>query len=67
VNFFGAVATLETLRPLLAQSRAPPAVAVSSFAALTEVDPGLLSAFPARTRSGRSKSLSASSTATGDT
>jgi NAD(P)-dependent dehydrogenase (short-subunit alcohol dehydrogenase family) len=40
VNFFGAVATLETLRPLRAQSRAPPAVAVSSFAALTEVDPG---------------------------
>ena len=47
-EFLGAIASLETLRPLLAQSQAPRAVAVSSFAALTEVDPDLLSAFRAR-------------------
>jgi NAD(P)-dependent dehydrogenase (short-subunit alcohol dehydrogenase family) len=34
LNFFGAVATLEGLRPLLGESAAPRAVAVSSLAAL---------------------------------
>jgi NAD(P)-dependent dehydrogenase (short-subunit alcohol dehydrogenase family) len=34
LNFFGAVATLEGLRPLLARSAAPRAVAVSSIASL---------------------------------
>lgn len=34
LNFFGAVSTLEGLRPLLAESAAPRAVAVSSVAAL---------------------------------
>ena len=34
LNFFGAVATLEGLRPLLANSPAPRAVAVSSIASL---------------------------------
>lgn len=34
LNFFGAVATLEGLRPLLAESAAPRAVAVSSIASL---------------------------------
>jgi NAD(P)-dependent dehydrogenase (short-subunit alcohol dehydrogenase family) len=34
LNFFGAVATLEGLRPLLAKSAAPRAVAVSSIASL---------------------------------
>lgn len=42
VNYFGAVATLEGLRPLLAQSAAPRAVVVASLAALEEVDDGLL-------------------------
>ncbi|MFD4405341.1 SDR family oxidoreductase [Nocardia sp. NPDC058499] len=37
-NFFGAVATLEGLRPLLAQSPAPRAVAVSSTSALSPMD-----------------------------
>jgi NAD(P)-dependent dehydrogenase (short-subunit alcohol dehydrogenase family) len=36
LNFFGAVATLEGLRPLLAGSAAPRAVAVSSVASLRE-------------------------------
>src|SRR5262245_14786634 len=40
LNFFGAVATLEGLRPLLASSPAPRAVAVSSIASLR---PGLSS------------------------
>ena len=34
LNFFGAVATLESLRPLLKQSEAPRAVAVSSIASM---------------------------------
>jgi NAD(P)-dependent dehydrogenase (short-subunit alcohol dehydrogenase family) len=38
VNFFGAVATLRGLRPLLAKSPAPRAVAVSSLSALGPVD-----------------------------
>lgn len=44
VNLFGAVATLEGLRPLLASSPAPRAVAVSSMAALHDVDDRLVDA-----------------------
>jgi NAD(P)-dependent dehydrogenase (short-subunit alcohol dehydrogenase family) len=44
VNFFGTVATLEGLRPLLAGSSAPRAVAVSSMAALFPPDDALLQA-----------------------
>ncbi|MGB6553994.1 MAG: SDR family oxidoreductase [Candidatus Binataceae bacterium] len=44
LNFFGAVATLEGLRPLLKASRAPRAVAVSSIASFSPVDPGLVQA-----------------------
>lgn len=44
VNFFGTVATLEGLRPLLAHSAAPRAVAVSSMAALFPPDEALLDA-----------------------
>src|SRR5579871_1379940 len=42
LNFFGAVATLEGLRPLLAGSRAPRAVAVSSIASFGPTDKGLV-------------------------
>ena len=42
VNHFGAVATLEGLRPLLAKSEAPRAAVVASLAALEEVDDELL-------------------------
>ena len=42
VNFFGAVRTLELLRPLLAKSEAPRAAVVSSLAALNPVDEKLL-------------------------
>lgn len=41
VNYFGATATLEGLRPLLAGSEAPRAVVVASLAALEEVDEAL--------------------------
>ncbi|MFJ3379618.1 SDR family oxidoreductase [Curtobacterium sp. NPDC090217] len=41
VNYFGAKATLEGLRPLLAGSDAPRAVVVASLAALEDVDDGL--------------------------
>ncbi|HEY8913292.1 SDR family oxidoreductase [Lacisediminihabitans sp.] len=44
VNFFGTVATLEGLRPLLAKSSAPRAVAVSSMASLFPPDDALLAA-----------------------
>lgn len=44
LNFFGAVATLEGLRPLLESSPAPRAVAVSSIAALRQPDPRLVNA-----------------------
>lgn len=44
VNFFGTVATLEGLRPLLAKSPAPRAVAVSSMASLFPPDDVLLAA-----------------------
>lgn len=42
VNFFGAVATLEKLRPLLKGSEAPRAVVVSSMAALFATDDELV-------------------------
>ncbi|MFH8250215.1 SDR family oxidoreductase [Microbacterium sp. B2969] len=42
VNYFGTIATLEGLRPLLASSNAPRAVAVSSMAALFPPDEPLL-------------------------
>ncbi len=42
VNHFGAVATLDGLRPLLAASAAPRAAVVASLAALEEVDEHLL-------------------------
>ena len=42
VNFFGAVATLEGLRPLLAKGASPRAVAVSSFASIMPSDPELV-------------------------
>ncbi len=48
VNFFGTVATLETLRPLLLESPAPRAAAVSSMAALFEPDEALLAALLGR-------------------
>ena len=44
LNFFGAVATLEGLRPLLKTSPAPRAVAVSSIASLSSTDPRLIEA-----------------------
>lgn len=44
VNYFGAVATLELLRPLLLRSDAPRAVAVTSTASLTDYDPELVEA-----------------------
>jgi NAD(P)-dependent dehydrogenase (short-subunit alcohol dehydrogenase family) len=44
LNFFGAVATVEGLRPLLGGSAAPRAVMVSSVSALGPADPGLVEA-----------------------
>jgi len=44
VNFFGMVATLDGLRPLLAGSPAPRAVGVSSMASLMDVDDDLVAA-----------------------
>lgn len=44
VNYFGAIATLEGLRPLLANSPAPRAVATVSMALLFPPDPELLEA-----------------------
>ena len=44
VNYFGAIATLEGLRPLLAGSDAPRAAVVASLAALEPVDQPLLDA-----------------------
>lgn len=52
VNFFGAVATLELLRPLLLRSSAPCAVAVISTAALMGYDQGLVDACLARDEAG---------------
>ena len=42
LNFFGAVATLEALRPLLRESAAPRAVAVSSIASMQPPPAGLV-------------------------
>ncbi len=42
VNYFGAVATLEGLRPLLARSKRPRAVAIASSAALLAVNDDLV-------------------------
>jgi len=44
LNFFGAVATLQRLRPLLAKSDAPRAVAVSSIGSMREDTAGLIEA-----------------------
>jgi NAD(P)-dependent dehydrogenase (short-subunit alcohol dehydrogenase family) len=44
LNFFGTVATLEGLRPLLKSSAAPRAVAVSSIASFSPVDDSLVDA-----------------------
>ena len=44
LNFFGAVATLEGLRPLLKASPAPRAAVVSSIASFGPTDPGLVEA-----------------------
>jgi NAD(P)-dependent dehydrogenase (short-subunit alcohol dehydrogenase family) len=44
INFYGAVATLDGLRPLLANSAAPRAVAVSSITSVHPHDPELLDA-----------------------
>jgi NAD(P)-dependent dehydrogenase (short-subunit alcohol dehydrogenase family) len=44
VNHFGAVATLEGLRPLLARGEAPRAVATASSSVLNGADPALLEA-----------------------
>jgi hypothetical protein len=44
VNYFGAVATLGGLRPLLARGADPRALAVASFALLDDVDPEIVAA-----------------------
>ena len=44
INFYGAVATLEGLRPLLAKSAAPRAVAISSIVSVHPFDQALLDA-----------------------
>ena len=44
LNFFGAVATLEGLRPLLKTSPAPRAVMVSSIASLSQPNPRIIEA-----------------------
>lgn len=44
INYYGALATLEGLRPYLLKSRAPRAVAVSSIVAVHPYDPQLLNA-----------------------
>ena len=44
LNFFGAVATLERLRPLLTTSAAPRAVMVSSIASMSPADPRIVEA-----------------------
>ncbi|WP_432246187.1 SDR family oxidoreductase (plasmid) [Arthrobacter sp. G.S.26] len=47
VNFFGAQATLELLRPLLAAAEHPRAALVASFSTLQEVDPQLVASLRA--------------------
>jgi len=44
VNYFGAVATLEGMRPLLEKGQAPRAVGIASFASILPSDPELLEA-----------------------
>lgn len=44
LNFFGAVATLQGLRPMLARSVAPRAVAVSSISSMRQHPPGVVEA-----------------------
>ncbi|MBB4614317.1 SDR family oxidoreductase [Novosphingobium taihuense] len=44
INYFGAVATFELLRPLLLRSKAPRAVAIVSTASLSEFDPVVVDA-----------------------
>jgi NAD(P)-dependent dehydrogenase (short-subunit alcohol dehydrogenase family) len=44
VNYFGAIATLEGLRPLLARGTRPRAVAIASTAALLHVQPDVVAA-----------------------
>lgn len=68
VNHFGAVATLEGLRPLLAKSDAPRAVVVASLAALEEVDQQLLELIESGDEAGAlayADSLGATANATG--
>ena len=52
VNYFGALATLEGLRPLLAGSDAPRAVAVASMASLMPVDEELVALLKAGDEAG---------------
>lgn len=68
VNHFGAVATLEGLRPLLARSSAPRAAVVSSLAAVEEIDQELLALIEQGDEPGalaHADSLGASANATG--
>lgn len=52
VNFFGAVATLRALQPLLARSHAPRAVVTGSAAAIYDVDQALLAELLTMNRDG---------------
>ena len=44
INYFGAIATMHDLRPLLARGSAPRAVVVSSWASIQTVEPALIDA-----------------------
>ncbi len=55
VNYFGAVATLDGLRPLLAGSSAPRAVATASMASLFPPDAALLELLLAGDEAGRAR------------
>jgi NAD(P)-dependent dehydrogenase (short-subunit alcohol dehydrogenase family) len=55
VNFFGAIGTLNGLRPLLARSPAPRAVTVSSVGLLFDIDGPLLAAFDAGDEEGATR------------
>jgi NAD(P)-dependent dehydrogenase (short-subunit alcohol dehydrogenase family) len=44
VNYFGAIATLEGMRPLLAKGHAPRAVGITSFASIMQTDSELVEA-----------------------
>lgn len=44
INYFGAIATLEGLRPLLERGNQPRAVVISSITALSDADPALVEA-----------------------